>query len=600
MPTKRPPQMLHKLIGLLVLTALLLNACIAKSPTPTAAPTSAPPPTPSAIQLDGNFNPLSTLPLEYDISAPVHETVFHMPPDAQPSPHIFSGRLVLQGTAENGSFEIVRGFPDLDEPLQHIPAFDYQFVQYEDYLIPVLRGRTVADHPYFDYILSPGRIWADAKSPELARASFPFTMTAKGGNATFNGTMTFLFDGQTVSAVWYQVTQETTTRDRGNYWGLLSAEYYAEPPANQAEVIATFQFELDNRFPTKPITQLALDYPGIDVDKFGQGIASAHMTFYGVVVNGINYVGTCMTRFGPYAYCEYMRASSYSTAKSAFVSVALMRLAQKYGIGVADLLIKDYVSQAADSPGDWDTVTFSNALDMATGNFRSNRNMEDEDGPQMNSYFGEMAFEDRINAAFDWPHGTDPGTQWVYRTSDTFILTTALQHYLQSQEGPDADIYDFVVNEVYKPLAMNPGVYTTKRTEENNWEGYPEGGYGQWWVPDDMAKITTFLNIDHGILNGEQILHPDLLRDALQQNPDDRGLEINATMKYNNAFWAYTTTSFGCDLWIPDMRGISGNMVVLFPNGISYYYFSDNREFYYLGALKEVDKITPFCAEAGE
>ena len=83
------------------------------------------------------------------------------------------------------------------------------------------------------------------------------------------------------------------------------------------------------------------------------------MTWYGVVVNGVNYLGGCQTRFGIYPYCESMRATSYSTAKSAFVSVALMRLAQQYGPEVADLLIKDYVPEYAASPGDWERVTFN-------------------------------------------------------------------------------------------------------------------------------------------------------------------------------------------------------------------------------------------------
>ena len=60
---------------------------------------------------------------------------------------------------------------------------------------------------------------------------------------------------------------------------------------------------------------------------------------------GVNYVGGCQTRFGRYPYCESMRASSYSTAKSAFAAVALMRMAQKYGSGVTELLIADYVPE---------------------------------------------------------------------------------------------------------------------------------------------------------------------------------------------------------------------------------------------------------------
>ena len=41
--------------------------------------------------------------------------------------------------------------------------------------------------------------------------------------------------------------------------------------------------------------------------------------------------------------------------------------------------------------------------------------------------------------------------------STPFILTRAMQNYLQTQEGAEADIYQFVVSEVYRPLGLGPG-----------------------------------------------------------------------------------------------------------------------------------------------
>jgi hypothetical protein len=35
--------------------------------------------------------------------------------------------------------------------------------------------------------------------------------------------------------------------------------------------------------------------------------------------------------------------------------------------------------------------------------------------------------------------------------------------------------------------------------------------------------------------------------------------------------------------------------VALFPNGITYYYFSDNQEFTWEAALQEADTILPLC-----
>jgi len=63
------------------------------------------------------------------------------------------------------------------------------------------------------------------------------------------------------------------------------------------------------------------------------------------------------------------------------------------------------------------------------------------------------------------------------------------------------------------------------RTADDNWQGQAEGGYGLWWIPDDIAKIATLLNNDGGRIGDEQNLVPDLLAAAMQQDPEDRGGE---------------------------------------------------------------------------
>jgi hypothetical protein len=528
-------------------------------------------------------------------TSPVDEAALTFPEDAAPPTHIFEGRLELTGEDTVGEMLVLRGDPNQEPEVSHLPEFDFEFVQSEGYLVPVQRGLIITDHPYWNYILEPGRVWQESGDQQYSRTSFPFALVWKGSNATLNGIMTFLFNDEGISKVWYQVTQETTIDFGADLWGLLEANYIPGSVRDAAKIKAAFSQELVDRFPTKPIEQLAEDYPGVDIAAFGHGISPKSMTWYGFVINSVNYVGGCQTRYGVYPYCEYMRAPSYSTSKSAFVSVALMRLAQKYDPGVANLLIKDYVPEAADSLGDWSEVTFNNVLDMATGNFQSAGNMVDEEQWDNPFWTGEY-YDEIITAAFDWPHSAPPGTQWVYRTSDTFIVTRAMQNYLDTLEGPDADIYEFVVDEVYKPLKMGPGVFTILRTKDNNWQGQPYGGLGMWWVPDDLAKISNFLNVENGIIESVQILHPGMLSSTLQHNPNDRGVDRDGQGKYNNAFWADRyKTGFACEFWVPTMLGYSGIVVALFPNGSTYYYASDNREFTWDFALQEADKIAPLC-----
>ena len=534
----------------------------------------------------------------FDTSFPVDEAALTRPDDAGMARLVFNGRLQLHNQENVGELTVLRGNPDQEPEVPHLPSFDFAFVQNDDgYLIPAQRGLIIADHPYWNIILEPGRVWQEEGDNDYARVSFPFALVWKGSNATFNGTMTFLFNDDSISKVWYQITQETTVSTSMDMWGILDATYQAEPVANAEQIRDAFTQELAHRFPTKPIEQLAEDYPGVDVAAFGSGVSPENMTWYGFVVNGVNYVGGCRTRYGQYPYCESMRAPSYSTAKSAFVSVALMRLAQKYDSAVPDLLIKDYVPETGTGPGDWSAVTFNHTLDMATGNYRSAAFMVDEEDWD-NPFWNEEYDEEIIAAALNWPHSQAPGRQWVYRTSDTFILTRALQNYLQTQAGNEADIFQFVVDEVYRPLQMGPGVFTVLRTKDNNWQGQPYGGLGMWWVPDDLAKISNFLNVDGGMIDGKQILHPDLLAAALQRDPNDRGVDKTYGGKYNNAFWAdnYGASSgFDCEVWVPQMLGYSGIVVALFPNGTSYYYASDGREFTWETAVREADHIIPHC-----
>ena len=514
----------------------------------------------------------------FDYGSPVDEAALTLPADAASPAHIFEGRLELHGEDATGEMIVLRGDPNQEVEVPHLPEFDFEFVQSDDgYLIPVQRGLFIADHPYWNYILGPGRVWQESGDQGYSRASFPFALVWKGSNATLNGTMTFLFDDEEVSKVWYQITQETTISFSVDMWGTLDATYHPGPVAEGDQIRDAFDNELADRFPTQPIEQLAQDYPGVDVSAFGQGVSPRNITWYGFVVNGVNYVSGCQTRYGEDAYCEYMRAPSYSTAKSAFVSVALMRLAHKYDPGAPDLLIKDYVPEAAASPGDWSAVTFDHVLDMATGNYESAGFMVDEEHWDTDPFWNEEYYTERIAAAFNWPHSAEPGTQWVYRTFDTFILTRALHNYLGTLEGSDTDIFEFVVEEVYKPLKMGLGVFSTLRTKDDNWQGQPLGGYGLWWKPDDLAKIANFLNADGGAIGGEQILHPGMLAAALQRDPNDRGVESYPGGQYNNAFWADSygkSDGFDCEFWVAEMQGYSGIVVVLMPNGASYYYAS--------------------------
>ncbi|MFO7539944.1 MAG: hypothetical protein R6X32_18045, partial [Chloroflexota bacterium] len=127
------------------------------------------------------------------------------------------------------------------------------------------------------------------------------------------------------------------------------------------------------------------------------------------------------------------------------------------------------------------------------------------------------------------------------------------------------------------------------------------GGYGLFWTQDDVAKIVTLLNNDGGVVGGTQLLHPQILADAMQKNPNDRGLTTaNQPFMYNNGFWAREFTpaqfpEYNCTFWTPFMSGYGGITVVMMPNGSTYYYFSDNDEFAWFSAVSESNNILSHC-----
>ncbi|MBE0682280.1 MAG: hypothetical protein IH589_10230 [Anaerolineales bacterium] len=586
------------------------------TPTPTSTPqgpTPTPPPGGSVPgdPLTGNGSVTRTLLTYNDLfngssTAPVDDSAFALPANAAMPDHVFEGRLELLNEATSGGFSEVkdtyRYTGSGDNPRKHLPEFSFEFVQNGSHLIPVTQGLIYTGHPYWNYIVGPGRVWKENSDNGYSRAAFPFAIVQRNANCTHNGVMTFLFNNSGISKVRYQITQETCVYYKINMWGQLNGTYSAYSVTNAATYKANHAAEVANRLPTRPIADLAIDYPGsgVNISNFGSGVTPAHMTYYGVIINGTNYVSGCNTRYGTYAFCENLRAPSYSTAKSAFAGVALMRLGQKYGTGVYNLLVKDYVPEYTSSIGTWTNVTFNNTIDMATGNYRLAGYESDEAGSYMETFFLAETYTDKMTAAFNFPFKVSPGTYWVYHSSDTFIVTRAMNNYLQAQEGSGADIFTMVKNEVYTPINLSAGASTVRT--DNSTTGAPFGGYGLFWTRDDIAKVAKFLNNDNGYANGAQILQSAMLVDSMQGNASDRGLDTTGSpvFNYNNGYWAKNMTpsefpQYTCSFYVPFMSGYGGITVAMAPNGATYYYFSDNEEFSWYTAVNEMDKLAPMC-----
>ena len=138
------------------------------------------------------------------------------------------------------------------------------------------------------------------------------------------------------------------------------------------------------------------------------------------------------------------------------------------------------------------------------------------------------------------------------------------------------------------------------------------GGYGLFWLQDDVAKITNFYLNNNGAINGVQVLHKPSVDAAFQRVPSDRGLDCNypangdepRVHRYNYGTWEqeFTGSQVGCSgvpiYYQPYFSGYGGIRMAMMGNGLTYYYFSDNEEFEFTAEVIESSKVGPLCGTA--
>ncbi len=550
-------------------------------------------------------------------SVPVDDmSGFGLPTNAAQPTQSFEGTLTL-GSLSNNSFtkisDIYSLIPSGDSAWKHLPAFSFQFVQNGSYFVPAQQGLIYTGNADWNYIIGPGRVWLENSDDGYMRVALPFSLVQRNQNCVHNGEMTFLFSNTlspNVSHVAYQITQETCYPMKFNEWGMLTATYTPGTVANDTAIENAEAAEVSNRMPTKPFSALATDFPnsGIVLSNFTSGFTCTSgdptcITTYGLVINGTNYSsGTnCKTRYGNYAFCTDMRIPSYSTAKTAFTNVALARLGQLYGTGVYSQLIQSFITP---SGGNWSTTTFNAAVDMASGNYDSNSYEVDEGSAKMSTFLNAETYSSKIADAFAFKsHSVTPDSLWIYHSSDMFLATSAMNLYLQQQRGSGADLFNQILDDVYIPLNTSQGFRTMLRTD-NSATGHPTGYLGLFYIQDDIAKIGNWLNNGGGKINNTQVLEPTRLTESLFRNPNVTGLSVpvpgDTNFFYKDGTWGKTMTpsqfpQYRCTFRVAYMSGFGGNTVLLLPDGVTYYIFTDSNQFYWYNAVNEINKIAPFC-----
>jgi hypothetical protein len=531
----------------------------------------------------------------------VHNDYFMPIGTTAPARHALRGILTIHAATISRAHD---GCAGLDVPAA---GFTTAFFTHGEDLVPAVRTIIRPPGSKAGVILSPGRVWSEPGDQGMSRASFPYVVVDEMSNGTRNGLATFLFDDTRVSNLRVQISQETWEWSRDDFWGQAPLTYAPGPIADEARLRTEFDAERRLETPMKPWSALPASTPSPWLDAFDGDAARDDISANGLIIDGVLYVKACHTRTGPYPYCRHMRHGVFSVTKSLGAAVALLRLAQKYGDGVFDLKIEDYVRVTATHDG-WRDVTFADALSMSApiGDIGPRRDWPqpdpDENKPKFYEWIEARTAREKLDRGFTYGrHPWARGEVVRYNTTVTFTLAAAMDAYLKQKAGPSAHLWDMVVDEVYRPL----GIFhepTMHSLEADGSRGIPLLGYGLTPTIDDVAKLTTLLQ-QGGRHDGVQLLSGAKLAEALYRT-SATGLSVLRRSRYGDyryhlSFWSVPyVTELGCRFLIPHMAGYGGNLVVLLPNGISAFRFSDGNTYDIETMILAGEAIRPFCTAA--
>lgn len=535
------------------------------------------------------------------IAGPVVTDAFAIAANAQLPDQALEGKFSIAVLRDKIGFNAIKDHYNIVKTrpkARYIPTLEFSWVQDGHDIIPRPRRSRDTDHPHWEYFIQPGKIWKEEADQGFNRVALPFSLRERNANCTHNGLLSFLVkaDG-TVSNVFYQIGSETCLYFKFDMWGWAQLDYKPVTVSDRQLQIDRHRENIQLRLPTYPIAQLGADVlrPGLVWLADSLPIAPADMSAYGFVINGKHYVGGCQTRYGTYPYCDVLALPSYSLAKTLFAGLGLMHLEKRYP-GISQLKIADYVP-ACKKNGNWHDVSFQHALDMTTGNYDSRQDRGDEWAAVMEEkFFLPETHAEKIRfACGHYPRQAEPGEVWVYHTTDTYILGTAINNFLKIKNGGQADLFTDMFRSLWRSEHLSSMTGDTLRTYDRRQQAFT--GYGLTFYRDDIARIATAINRDDSVI--AQQLAPAMFNAAMQRDPQHRGaVASNAKFRYQHGFWAYDVgEALGCKapLWLPFMSGYGGINVVMMPNDTIYYYFSDSGKFSWLDAAKTSHVIRAMC-----
>lgn len=525
--------------------------------------------------------------------------------DQEPAKHRLAVRLMLPESPIGTDRAMLSATRYAGLRADLFPGVPLNLMSDGDLLVPLQRDliRAPSGDSYWDISLSPGRVWSEPGDHGLSRAVFPFQLSNVLENDTHHGVATFLYDNATTTALRYQIAIETrhfVVPDLFDAWGILTVQRKSLTETDAAGSITAARAEIADQLPLRPWSELPGNLPAELVDSIQSGVGADSAVVNGLVIDNVIYATACRTRAGDFPFPRGMKFGIWSATKTAFGTIALLRLAQSIGEDCRAARIADLIPEAADLER-WESVTIGDCLNMASGigtaapqaeprNVFADYLLDERDASvsalaraSFDHYFAwflalsraEKNREALACKAYSW----GPGEVVRYRDQDLYLAGAAMDAWIKQERGPQARLWDLVRDQVYIPAGIRHAI-NFHTVDPDPAHSIPLTDAGLLLTMDDVARVGRLLQVNGGgRVGSEQVLHPGILAEIFDPRVE-KGLltgthTADGEVRYHAATWhlPYRAGS-GERFWLPTMRGYGGQTIQLLPNGMTAFRFA--------------------------
>ena len=502
--------------------------------------------------------------------------------------HSINGTISLGKVLGNG-FTLIKDENNLFKEFhKDLPNFSIEIVEKDGEVIPSNTGLISTNHPLWNIQFGKGKGYFD-ENLNVSVILLPFSLMHKNANCVHTGISIFSLDEQKKSSnVIFQVASETCSYYKFDYISIYKGQFESLSGKNIMSSKNT-----SNGVEKKSFEELYDAYK-IEANSFADSryFSAENVTIFGLIDGKKHYQSSCNTRLGTNIFCDQIVLPSYSLAKSIAGTLSLSLINDAYE-DISQYNVSDLIPEC--NKRKWSEVTLENLADMSTGQyFSTNFDYDESSLATTNFLFRADSHKQKVKIACNsFPRKKRPGKSFIYHTTDTYLLGVALNSYLINNTSA-SDYFNDVLVPFLEGYNFSSISKFSLRTIDENYNNALTG-LGMYFSVNDLYHLSTIL---HSVKNNNS--KNIFLHDALNPNYSNSLEAIrSANIYYNNGFWSkiFDKNLFGCkeDIWIPFMSGFGGITFALFPNGMSYYYFSDGYVYSWEDAVIAAHTMRSFC-----